>query len=76
MYLRGEHNPPHLHVKYGSRKACIDIRDGSLIKGSLPQTQFSLAVDWIAAHRGELLAMWENRLKPGGVYKITDPPGV
>jgi hypothetical protein len=76
MYIRGEHNPPHLHVKYGGRKACLSIHDLRLVKGSLPAPQLSAVRAWVAAHRDELLTMWDSRERPGAVYKIEAPPQV
>ena len=76
MFTRGEHNPPHLHVKYGEHRACITIRQPHLYNGSLPARQERQVRAWIAAHHAELLEMWSNRNEPGGVYRITKEPRV
>jgi hypothetical protein len=72
MYSRNEHAAPHVHVYYGGACACIAVRSLRITAGNLPVTQTALAKAWIKAHREELLTMWDNRLKPGGIYYIED----
>ena len=42
-YEEKEHNPPHIHARYGKEAASIDIETGEIISGSLP----SNARKWI-----------------------------
>ena len=55
----GDHNPPHFHVRYGSHKAAIRIRDFLLLEGNLPPRTLGLVMEWAARHQNELLAGWE-----------------
>ena len=60
-FLAAEHNPPHIHVRYGKDTAEIEIRTGKTIQGNLPVRALSLAREWIGLHREELLEMWETQ---------------
>lgn len=57
----GDHNPPHFHVYYDGELALIAIKDGQLLKGSLPPQAKRLVKQWLELHRDELLDNW-NRL--------------
>ena len=57
----GDHNPPHFHVYYDGESALIAIKDGQLLKGSLPPQAKRLVKQWLELHRNELLDNW-NRL--------------
>ena len=57
----GDHNPPHFHVYYDGESALISIRDGKLLKGSLPPQAKRLVMKWLDIHRDELSDNW-NRL--------------
>ena len=52
-----DHNPPHLHARYGEHKA-VYLFDGTVDEGSLPRKQHRLVVSWIELHREELEANW------------------
>ena len=41
MYY-SDHNPPHFHVEYAGMKALVDIQQGAIIRGSLPNKQVKL----------------------------------
>ena len=32
-----DHNPPHFHAKYGEHEALVEINNGKVIAGKLPQ---------------------------------------
>lgn len=66
----GDHNPPHFHVRYGSYKAAIRIRDFLLLDGSLPPRALGLVMEWAARHQNELLLAWEM------VAKDLPPPSI
>ena len=37
LYLEEkEHNPPHVHAKYGSNAATVSVKTGEILSGSLP----------------------------------------
>ena len=71
MYY-ADHNPPYFHVEYARKKAMIDILNGSVIRGSLPNKQIKLILAWCEIHRDELMQDWElskqnqplNRINP------------
>jgi hypothetical protein len=41
-----DHNPPHLHARYGRAKALIRLTDGEVIAGELPPLARRLVRDW------------------------------
>lgn len=53
-----EHNPPHFHIRYGSYKAVIRIKDFLLLEGTLPPRALGLVIEWAARHQNELLLGW------------------
>ena len=53
-----DHNPPHFHAAYGDHEAVISL-DGAVLQGSLPRRALSMALEWLAIHRAELLNDWE-----------------
>jgi hypothetical protein len=54
-----EHNPPHFHVRYGSDKALIEIRNLRVLEGWLPPRALGLVVEWASQHQNELMQNWE-----------------
>ena len=68
----GDHNPPHFHVYYDGSSASIAIKDGTILKGSLPPQAKRLVKQWLELHRDELLDNWSrlsnsesaNNIKP------------
>ena len=69
---RGEHNPPHIHAKYGEAEALFRISDGVMIAGRMPKRQKRMIEVWIDIHRADLNANWELAQSTGGCFKI-DP---
>jgi hypothetical protein len=59
MYY-ADHPPPHLHARYGSAQAVIDIRTLETLAGGLPPRATGLVVEWTVLHRAELLHNWER----------------
>lgn len=67
-----DHNPPHFHAEYAGKKAIVDIENGIVIKGYLPNRQIKLVLAWCEIHRDELMQNWElakdgkplNRINP------------
>ena len=68
----GDHNPPHFYVYYDGSSALIAIKDGTILKGSLPPQAKRLVKQWLELHRDELLDNWSrlsnsesaNNIKP------------
>lgn len=67
-----DHNPPHFHVEYAGQKAMVEILNGYIMRGSLPNKQVKLVLAWCEIHRDELMQNWElakqnqtlNRINP------------
>lgn len=54
-----DHNPPHFHASYAGNKAVIDIQDGVVSRGSLPNRQLKFVLAWAELHKDELMQNWE-----------------
>ena len=57
MFWR-EHPPPHFHALYGEYEVQIDLRDLSVLRGTLPRRAMALVLEWAAEHRAELMEDW------------------
>jgi Domain of unknown function (DUF4160) len=57
MFWR-EHPPPHFHALYGEYEVQIDLRDLSVLRGTLPRRAMALVLEWAAEHRDELMEDW------------------
>ena len=58
MYY-SDHNPPHFHAEYAGFKALIDIQNGYVIGGALPNRQLKYVLAWADMHQDELMQNWE-----------------
>ena len=49
-----------------STKALVDLRDLSVMRGSLPRRAMTLVIEWANDHRGDLMEDWDlcRRLQP------------
>lgn len=65
-----EHNPPHFHAEYNGKKACINIKNASLISGELPNKQFNMICEWCVIHQEELKINWELTKEGKKINKI------
>ena len=62
MYFQqAEHNPPHIHALYGEDMAAIDIQTGKVLEGKLPPKALAMVLEWMNAHKNELLHIWETQ---------------
>lgn len=66
-----DHNPPHLHVRYGDYEAIITLKDG-IVKGELPRKVLKDVFRWMDMHREELDDNW-HRLQTGKEAKRISP---
>ncbi|MBI2118630.1 MAG: DUF4160 domain-containing protein [Elusimicrobia bacterium] len=66
-----DHNPPHIHVRYGGEKASIAIRDLSILEGHLTPRVIGLVTEWMSLHKEELLKDWENAMEKKPLFPIT-----
>ena len=55
-----EHNPPHVHARYGDSEASFNIKTGERIDGSFPPKQEKIVFKYIKDHSEELLEVWEK----------------
>lgn len=54
-----EHNPPHLHAEYQSKKAVFDFQ-GNIVRGGFSsKTAIRLVREWIDLHSVELEVNWK-----------------
>ena len=60
-YEEKEHNPPHIHARYGKEAASIDIETGEIISGSLPTNARGLVKKWVLLHSQEIMDIWETQ---------------
>ncbi len=65
MFWR-DHAPPHFHALYAEHEALVDLRDLSVIRGSLPRRAMALVLEWAGEHREELIEDWNlcSQLRP------------
>lgn len=59
MYFSEKH-APHFHVRYGGKRASIDIGTLGISSGSLPPRVLGFVTEWAALHRRELTENWER----------------
>lgn len=72
MYWR-DHNPPHLHALYQDLEVLIDIRDGAILGGRMPQPVLRMLRVWIARHREELMENWLRAQRREPLFKVPGP---
>ena len=53
-----DHDPPHFHAEYGEHVALVDIGTLAVIDGALPGRALGLTIEWAAARREPLMALW------------------
>lgn len=53
-----DHNPPHIHVKYGEYSAIIYLNNEK-IEGKLPGKVKEMVKQWVRKNKNELLHNWE-----------------
>jgi Domain of unknown function (DUF4160) len=59
MFFQDE-NPPHVHIKGSDFAAKMRISNGDLLASDAPGRVLKQARRWIAEHRIELSAMWDE----------------
>lgn len=63
----GDHNPPHVHARYGGQVARVAL-DGTVLDGEIPRRAIRLVREWISIHQTELELCWERAVNH-------EPPG-
>jgi hypothetical protein len=54
-----DHDPPHIHVRFGDHEATVRIRDGA-VRGHLPAMVRARILEWCASHRDALQENWQR----------------
>jgi hypothetical protein len=67
-----QHKLPHIHVKYQDDEVVVQIPDGNVLEGSIPNSKMKLLQAWIELHQDELMADWALAVSGEQPYKI-DP---
>ncbi len=67
-----QHKLPHIHVKYQEDEVVVELPNGEVLEGNIPNTKMKLLQAWIELHKDELLADWELAASGQQPYKI-DP---
>ncbi|CAK0764740.1 conserved hypothetical protein [Gammaproteobacteria bacterium] len=70
--IKEKHHLPHIHVRYQGYNASIDISNGFLLAGELPNRQLRMVQVWVDLHQEELLADWELAKEGAEPFRI-DP---
>ena len=52
-----DHNPPHLHARYGRARALVRLSDGETIAGELPPLATRMVRAWALARRAEFVVI-------------------
>lgn len=68
-----DHNPPHLHARYGRAKALVRLSDGTILSGELPPTAERLVRDWTLARKRELEENWRRSVDHQPLERIPGP---
>lgn len=73
MYYRDnkQHNIPHIHVRYQSEQAVIEIQTGNILAGNLPVKQIKLVQAWVEIHKEELIVDWELAVSGEEPFRIS-----
>ena len=72
MYFE-DHDPPHVHAIYARSKALVRIRDGEIVRGSLPRKQAKLVKYWVRLRQAELMENWHHAQTDGRCFRIAGP---
>jgi len=70
MIYNNDHPPPHVHIRYGSKNACVRIDDGTLLQGKFPKRQLAFVKEWVLMHRDSLIENWNLALAHAEVFRI------
>ena len=68
-----DHNPPHLHARYGRAKALVRLSDGEVIAGELPPLARRIVRDWTLARRAELGENWRRASVHQPLERVAGP---
>ena len=60
-YSLNEHNPPHVHGVYGSKRCTIALDGTILERGGFPKVLLTDLVKFVKEHQNELSNMWNEQ---------------
>lgn len=64
-----DHNPPHLHVRYGDYEVTITLKD-YIVKGNMPAKELKRIFKWMEEHQEDLMNNWHRLQNGEEAYKI------
>ncbi len=67
-----QHKKPHIHAKYQNDEVIVEIPNGEVLEGGIPNSKIKLLQAWIELHKDELVADWQLAVSGQHPYKI-DP---
>jgi hypothetical protein len=59
MYY-ADHDPPHMHVRYGGDNAIVSLEDAKVIAGTLSPRAAAMVFEWAMRHRTGLSENWQR----------------
>ena len=65
-----KHHKPHIHAHYAGESAVIDIENGEVLTGKLPNKKTKLVMAWIEIHKEELMANWQLAIEGQSIFQI------
>jgi len=68
-----DHNPPHLHARYGRARALVRLADGEIIAGELPLTARRMVREWTLARRADLEENWRRARTKQPLERLAGP---
>jgi hypothetical protein len=73
IYIRmyhDDHNPPHIHVEYQGHEALMNIKNGEVLVGKLPNKARKIVQEWMQTHQQELLDDWQRAVSLEPLLRI------
>jgi hypothetical protein len=71
MYAN-DHPPPHFHARYAEHQVLVRFDRIEIYRGSLPQREQSMVLEWAILNREQLFANWEM-LRSGKLPRRIEP---
>lgn len=60
-FIGKEHDPSHIHVKYGEYSVIISVETLEVLEGKLPIRALKIVKEWMSLHRSELIEIWNTQ---------------
>ena len=65
-----QHKLPHINVRYQDDEVILEIPNGEVLEGKIPNSKMKLIQAWIEIHKDELMADWNLAVNGEQPYKI------